>query len=97
MGAEGLRRDEEEVNSMCVAFPGTVRELGENGKRAKVDFGGTQLEVQTGSLPVQTGDRVLVHAGYVLQVLMQEDADAMEEIFSEIAQLEGTDHGSGDR
>ncbi len=81
---------------MCVAFPGTVLEVRENGKFAKVDFGGTRLDVQTGFLPVQKGDRVLVHAGYVLQVLTQKDADAMEEIFSEIAQLEGRKDESGD-
>ncbi len=69
---------------MCVAYPGTVIELRENGKRALVDFSGTRTEVQTGFLPVKEKDRVLVHAGYVLQVLKQEDADAMDEIFAQI-------------
>ena len=72
---------------MCVAFPGTVVKLREDGKRAEVDFSGTKMEVQTGFLPVREGDRVLVHAGYVLQVLTRQDADAMEDIFAEIARL----------
>ena len=73
---------------MCVAYPGTVIELLENGKKALVDFSGTRTEVQTGFLPVKEQDRVLVHAGCVLQVLKKEDADAMDEIFAEIEAME---------
>ena len=73
---------------MCVAYPGTVIELRENGKKAMVDFSGTRTLVQTGFIPVQENDRVLVHAGCVLQVLKKEDADAMDEIFAEIAKME---------
>lgn len=73
---------------MCVAYPGTVIELLEDGKKALVDFSGTRTEVQTGFLPVKEQDRVLVHAGCVLQVLKKEDADAMDEIFAEIEAME---------
>ena len=73
---------------MCVAYPGTVIELLENGKKALVDFSGTRTEVQTGFLPVKEQDRVLVHVGCVLQVLKKEDADAMDEIFAEIEAME---------
>ncbi len=74
---------------MCVAYPGTVISLGKDGKRVQVDFSGTQVEAQTGGLPLKEGDRVLVHAGYVLQVLQKEDADAMDEIFKELSEMEG--------
>ncbi len=74
---------------MCVAYPGTVVSLGRDGKRAQVDFSGTQVEVQTGLLPLKEGDRVLVHAGYVLQVLEKEDAEAMDDIFKELSAMEG--------
>lgn len=74
---------------MCVAYPGTVISLGKDGKQAKVDFSGTQVEVQTGFLPLKEGDRVLVHAGYVLQVLQKEDAEAMDDIFKELLAMEG--------
>ena len=73
---------------MCVAYPGTVIELLENGKKALVDFSGTRTEVQTGFLPVKEQDRVLLPAGCVLQVLKKEDADAMDEIFAEIEAME---------
>lgn len=73
---------------MCVAYPGTVIELRENGKKAMVDFSGTRTLVQTGFIPVRENDCVLVHAGCVLQVLKKEDAEAMDEIFAEIAKME---------
>lgn len=82
----GIRQRKE--RTMCVAYPGTVIELRENGKKAMVDFSGTRTLVQTGFIPVQENDRVLVHAGCVLQVLKKEDADAMDEIFAEIAKME---------
>ncbi len=74
---------------MCVAFPGTVLNVKNEGKIASVDFSGTVVEAQTGFIPVREGDHVLVHAGYVLQVLTEDDAKAMEEIFDDIAEIEG--------
>ncbi|MCI2048368.1 MAG: HypC/HybG/HupF family hydrogenase formation chaperone [Lachnospiraceae bacterium] len=74
---------------MCVAYPGTVISVGEH--TAKVDFSGTQVEAQTGLEKVKPGDRVLVHAGCVMQILTESDADAMEELFAEIAQMENGD------
>ena len=76
---------------MCVAFPGTVISVGDEGRKARVDFAGTVMDTLTGFIPVQEGDRVLVHAGCVLQVLSKEDADAMDEIFQELAAVMQTD------
>lgn len=73
---------------MCVAYPGTVIAVKDEGKICSVDFGGTRVDARTGYIPVQRGDHVLVHAGCVLQVLKEEDAAAMEEIFDEIAEVE---------
>lgn len=73
---------------MCVAYPGTVIRTYDEGRKATVDFSGTRTEVQTGFIPVKENDRVLVHAGCVLQVLPKEEADAMDEIFAEIEALQ---------
>ncbi len=78
-----------EVNFMCVAYPGTVIALKEEGREAVVNFGGTVLNARTGFLPVREGDHVLVHAGCVLQVLPAEEAQAMESIFNDIAEIDG--------
>ena len=50
--------------------------------------GGTRVDARTGFIPVKEGDHVLIHAGCVLQVLKEEDAAAMEEIFNDIARIE---------
>ncbi len=72
---------------MCVAFPGTVIETKPVEKTATVDFGGTIVTARTGFTKVEVGDHVLVHAGCVLQVLKEDDAKALEEIFDDIAEL----------
>lgn len=76
---------------MCVAYPGTVIATKDEGKTVTVDFSGSVVDARTGFLPVKEGDHVLVHAGYVLQILTESDARAMEEVFSDIAEIEGQD------
>ena len=78
-----------EVNFMCVAYPGTVISLKDEGREAVVDFAGTVLNARTGFLPVREGDHVLVHAGCVLQVLPEDEAKVLESIFNDIAEIEG--------
>ena len=58
---------------MCVALPGTVTEL--NGTRATVDFSGNIVEAEAGLVKVKVGDRVLVHAGCIIQNMMVLAAD----------------------
>ena len=48
---------------MCVAYPGTVLSLKDDGKVCSVDFGGTRVDARTGFIPVKEGDHVLIHAG----------------------------------
>ena len=65
---------------MCVALPGRV--VSANGTRADVDFSGNVISADAGLVDIKPGDRVLVHAGCIIQKLSDEDADFMEE-FSE--------------
>ena len=65
---------------MCVALPGRVASV--NGTRADVDFSGNVISADAGLVDIKPGDRVLVHAGCIIQKLSNEDADFMEE-FSE--------------
>jgi len=68
---------------MCVALPGVVKEV--NDTTAVVDFSGNEVSAMLGLVPVKAGDRVLVHAGCILQVLREEEARELESIFSDIA------------
>ncbi len=70
---------------MCVALPGTV--LSVNGSRAKVGFHGNEIDAQAGLVTVKPGDRVLVHAGCIIQTMPEEQADEVEEMFRLIEDL----------
>ncbi len=58
---------------MCLAIPAKVMNL--NGDKAHVDFGqGVLRDVNVSLVNVKVGQYVLVHAGYAIQVLEEEDA-----------------------
>ena len=70
---------------MCVAIPGKVIKL--DGTKATVDFSGNIVNAEAGLVDVKIGDRVLVHAGCIIQTMDDEMADEMEELFKEIEDL----------
>ena len=70
---------------MCVALPGTVLEL--NNGTATVDFSGNRVQAHTGFVSVKPGDRVLVHAGCILQKVDSGEADEIEKLFAELEEL----------
>jgi Hydrogenase maturation factor len=67
---------------MCVALPGVVKKT-EDGF-ALVDFSGNTVNAATGLVDVSVGDRVLVHAGCIIQKVQKEEAEELEELFAEI-------------
>lgn len=70
---------------MCLAVPGRVKEI--RGKKALVDFGGAEREVKLNLLEeVNEGDYVLVHVGYAIQKLSQEEAEKTMESWREVAE-----------
>ena len=67
---------------MCVALPGTVLEVRE--KTAVVDFSGNKVETRSGLVDVAPGDRVLVHAGMILQKVSETEAEELEGLFRDL-------------
>jgi len=68
---------------MCLAIPAKVVEIREN--MAKVDFGeGVLRDVNVTLVNVKTGEYVLVHAGYAIQVLDKKSAEETLELWKEI-------------
>ncbi len=65
---------------MCLAVPGKLVEIKKDGSDdisavGTVDFQGSRLEVGLALTPeAQLGDWVLVHAGYALNVLGEQEA-----------------------
>ncbi len=72
---------------MCVALPGTVKEI-LNDKYVYVDFSGNKVKAASGLLDVKEGDRVLVHAGCIIQKVSDNEAQELEELFKELESLE---------
>jgi hydrogenase expression/formation protein HypC len=70
---------------MCVAIPGTVIEL--NGTKATVDFSGNKVVAEAGLVDVSIGDKVLVHAGCIIQKMDEELAKETMDLFKEIEDL----------
>ena len=68
---------------MCVAIPGTVKEIVDE-KYVNVDFSGNVVKAASGLVNVKAGDRVLVHAGCIIQTVSEEEAQEMEEMFREL-------------
>jgi hydrogenase expression/formation protein HypC len=58
---------------MCLAIPAKVMSL--NGDKASVDFGqGVLREVNVSLVEAKLGDYVLVHAGYAIQIIEEQEA-----------------------
>jgi hydrogenase expression/formation protein HypC len=70
---------------MCVALPGKVVDL--NGTTATVDFSGNLVKAEAGLVKVAVGDKVLVHAGCIIQTMDEDTAAEIEEMFREIEDL----------
>ena len=73
---------------MCLAVPAEVVEIME-GMTAMIEVGGTRKKISLAVLDgVEKGDYVLVHAGFAIEKINQEEAKKTLELFEEIANLD---------
>jgi len=73
--------------AMCLAIPAKVVSV--KGDKAQVNFGEDVLrEVNVTLVDAKTGDYVLVHAGYAIQVLNEEEAHETLRLWNEILEAE---------
>lgn len=70
---------------MCVAAPGKVTQI--NSDTAVIDYNGNKVNASKGIVDVKIGDYVLVHAGLIIQVLPEDEARNMLELFEELGEL----------
>ncbi len=76
---------------MCLAVPGKITSLYTAGTlhMAKVDFGGVFREVCVETLPeAKIGDYTIVHAGFALNLLSEEEAKLTLDALREVAGLD---------
>ncbi|MBN2130918.1 MAG: HypC/HybG/HupF family hydrogenase formation chaperone [Sedimentisphaerales bacterium] len=74
---------------MCLAIPARIVEL--KGDKAVVDAMGNRWKARTTLLPdAKIGHVVLVHAGFAIALVDEEEAKKTWELFAEIENFENT-------
>ena len=76
---------------MCLGVPGKITEIYEAGglKMGKVDFGGVTREACLEYVPdVQVGEYTVIHVGFAISQLSEEDAMETLKLLNEIADIE---------
>jgi hydrogenase expression/formation protein HypC len=69
---------------MCLAIPALIVSVDGNS-RANVDFGqGVLRDVNVSLVNVKVGDYVIVHAGYAIQVIKEDEAKETLRIWREV-------------
>jgi hydrogenase expression/formation protein HypC len=73
---------------MCLAIPARIEELTAQGD-AIVNLGGVRKEISLALIDhAMVGEYVIVHVGYALQKLDQEEAERTLALFAEMGALE---------
>lgn len=70
---------------MCIAMPGKILSL--EGNKAKADFNGNIVDINTGVVDAKVGDYVLVHAGCAIEVMEKERAQELIDIFQDLEDI----------
>lgn len=71
---------------MCLAVPGRVVSI--NGDNAIIDFGGVTRKANISLVEAGVDDYVIVHAGYAIQILDEEEAKKSLDAWDEILRIE---------
>ena len=76
---------------MCLAIPARIIEL--EGDKAVVDAMGNRFKAKTTLLPdIKLGDLVLVHAGFAISQVDEEEAKETWELFKQINEFRDTEN-----
>lgn len=74
---------------MCLAIPARIVEL--EGDRAVVDAMGNRWKAKTTLLPeAKLGDLVLIHAGFAISLVDEEEAKKTWQLIAEISEFDDT-------
>ena len=73
---------------MCLAIPTQITTI-DDSQMATVVLGGVERQISLVMTPeAQVGDYVLVHTGYSITIMSQEEAQASLEAFAELAAIQ---------
>ena len=78
---------------MCLAVPGKIISISDEGplfRNGTIDFSGVTKEVNLAYVPeADIDDYVIVHAGFALSIVDEQEAQASLQAFSELSDFEG--------
>lgn len=70
---------------MCIAIPGKVVDIIDG--KGKVEFSGNVIGVNVSLVNAKIGDYVLVHAGCALEIMTQDKAEELIDLFRELEEI----------
>lgn len=76
---------------MCLSIPGKITEIRQDGSllMGSVDFGGVSREICLDYVPeANVGEYVLIHVGFAISLLDEQEAMARLDMLREMAELE---------
>ena len=74
---------------MCLAIPGKIISI--NGDTAEIDFGGVVKQANVTMVESKTGDWVIVHAGFAIEIMDEEEALKTIDLWNEVLAHDETD------
>ena len=88
------RIGKEPNTTMCLAIPTLIKSI--DGPQAEVEIGGVSRTISVALTPdAQVGDYVIVHTGFAISVLDEQEARETLKLFDELAAFEQAELESG--
>ena len=70
---------------MCLAVPGRIIDIDAVAQTAVIDYNGLQKKASMMLCPnIKNGDIVLVHAGFIIQILSEDYGNELEHLWKEV-------------
>ena len=77
---------------MCLAIPGKIVKLNDDGQTAMVDFDGIEQKVVVALVQdPEVGKYVIIHAGYAIEIMSEKEAQESIEQWKEMSDELGMD------
>lgn len=73
---------------MCLAIPGKIVSI--NGDMGDIDFGGVTRQANLSMVDAVVGDWAVVHAGFAIQIMDEEDAQETIRLWNEVLDSDKT-------
>jgi len=73
---------------MCLAIPGKIVKI--EGEMADVDFGGVTRKANVSMVDAEVGLWAVVHAGFAIQIMDEEDAQETIRLWNEVLDSDKT-------